>query len=150
MEQDIKILYSSLLNAWNAQNALGFSELFLEDGNVIGYDGSPLNGKKAIFEELERIFSHHPTSRFVYKIWEIREISCDTVLLRSVVGMVPRSNLNLIESVNALQSLIAVQKDGEWKIALFQNTPAAFHDRPEEVASLTAELKEVILLQIQV
>lgn len=94
----IQTLYISLLNAWNDQSAAGFSELFFEDGNVIGYDGTPLNGKKAIFEELDRIFSHHPTAKFVYKIREVREISEDTVLLRSVVGMVPRKSLTLIET----------------------------------------------------
>jgi hypothetical protein len=36
-------------------------------------------------------------------------------------------------------------RDGDaWKIALFQNTPAAFHGRPEESAKLTEELKELV------
>ncbi|MGZ4033139.1 MAG: SgcJ/EcaC family oxidoreductase, partial [Tumebacillaceae bacterium] len=32
----------------------------------------------------------------------------------------------------------------DWQIALFQNTPAQFHGRPELVEQMTAELRELI------
>lgn len=148
MEQLIKDLYIALLTAWNNQDAVSFAELFYKDGNVIGYDGSPLNGKEAIFDELSQIFAHHSTAKFVYSIREIRELTDKTVLLRAIVGMVPRDTLELMESVNALQSMIAVKKDNEWKIALFQNTPAAFHGRPKEAEKMTEELQTLIPSQI--
>ena len=31
--------------------------------------------------------------------------------------------------------------DGQWRIALFQNTPAQFHGRPEAAEALTDELR---------
>ena len=34
------------------------------------------------------------------------------------------------------------QPDGKWKIISFQNTPAAFHGRPELAEQLSAELRE--------
>jgi hypothetical protein len=37
--------------------------------------------------------------------------------------------------------MIAVRTSGAWKIALFQNTPAAFHDRPDAAKMLTEELR---------
>jgi len=40
-----------------------------------------------------------------------------------------------------VQSMVAVQKGGSWKIVLFQNTPAAFHNRPELTKKLTEELR---------
>jgi hypothetical protein len=44
-------------------------------------------------------------------------------------------------AVNAVQSLLAVKQDGRWRIALLQNTPAAFHGRPDLSDQLTAELR---------
>jgi hypothetical protein len=44
-------------------------------------------------------------------------------------------------TTNAVQSLVAVRTDAGWRVALFQNTPAAFHGRPDESARLTAELQ---------
>ena len=55
--------------------------------------------------------------------------------------MVPRGKLDLDPQTNAVQSLVVVEADGSWRIALLQNTPAAFHGRPEEVERLTDELR---------
>jgi hypothetical protein len=47
-------------------------------------------------------------------------------------------------AVNAMQTLVAMQQDGQWRIALFQNTPAQFHGRPEVAEALTEELRELL------
>lgn len=39
--------------------------------------------------------------------------------------------------------MIAARDDDEWRIVLFQNTPAQFHGRPDLVTQLTAELREM-------
>ncbi len=41
-------------------------------------------------------------------------------------------------------SAVSVMDGGPWRIALFQNTPAAFHGRPEFSEQLTAELHEAL------
>ena len=45
---------------------------------------------------------------------------------------------------NAIQSLVAVKQGTDWKIALFQNTPAQFHGRPEVAEALTEELRALL------
>lgn len=47
-------------------------------------------------------------------------------------------------STNAVQSLIALKQSNNWKVSLFQNTPAQFHGRPELVEEMTKELSELI------
>jgi hypothetical protein len=42
--------------------------------------------------------------------------------------------------MTAVQSMVAVGDGAEWRIALFQKTPAAFHGRPGEKEHLVAEL----------
>ncbi|HEY7975098.1 MAG TPA: DUF4440 domain-containing protein, partial [Ktedonobacterales bacterium] len=47
-------------------------------------------------------------------------------------------------TLNAIQTLIVCQRDGVWRIALFQNTPAQFHGRPDLVAQMTDELQQLL------
>ena len=55
--------------------------------------------------------------------------------------MVPPGKSELDPSKNAIQALVA-RKDGDWRIVLYQNTPAQFHGRPELVQQMTTELEE--------
>jgi hypothetical protein len=40
--------------------------------------------------------------------------------------------------------LVAQWVDGAWRVALFQNTPAQFHGRPDLVAAMTEELQRAL------
>lgn len=141
MEQSVRALYDALLDAWNQQDAKAYAELFTYDASVIGFDGSQMNGPQEIRTTLAAIFADHPTARYVSIVREIRALSDTVALLRADAGMVPRDGGDLMPERNAIQSLVAVSHDGMWRIALFQNTPAAFHGRPEMVKALTEELR---------
>jgi hypothetical protein len=39
---------------------------------------------------------------------------------------------------------VFVEANGQWKIALLQNTPAAFHGRPQLAEDLTHELTDAL------
>jgi uncharacterized protein (TIGR02246 family) len=141
VEKEILALYKQLIDAWNSRNAKGMSDLFAMDGEMIGYDGSQVVGKDEIFHHLNPIFKDHPTASFVYKVKKVRYLGSETTILRSIVGMVPPGQTNINPKVNAHQTLLAIKEDGEWKISLFQNTPAQFHGRPELVEQMTEELR---------
>jgi len=140
----IETLHRELLTFWNDQNAAGMASLFTEDANVIGFDGSQMNGRSQIENELKQVFANHKTARYVWKIEEIRFIDSQTALLRAIVGMVPPGKKELNPATNAIQSLVACKQSDLWKIVLFQNTPAEFHGRPELVDSMTKELSQLI------
>jgi uncharacterized protein (TIGR02246 family) len=93
---------------------------------------------------LRQVFADHMTASYVGKVREVRFLQEDTAILRAVVGMVPHGQSDINPAVNAIQSLVAVKRLGQWKVALFHNTPAAFHGRPEAVEQLTAELRELL------
>src|ERR1044071_1084733 len=132
-----RVLYHRLLDRWNERDGRGIAELFAADGSIVGFDGSQINGRDAIQAEMVRIFEHHHSAAFVGLVREVRRLTDDVELLRAVAGMVPPGHEDLNPAVNASQSLIAVRRDGEWKLALFQNTPAQFHGRPELAEALT-------------
>jgi uncharacterized protein (TIGR02246 family) len=138
----LRQLHASLLASWNRRDADGFAALFTSDGNVVGFDGSQVDGSQAIREHLRQIFADHRPAAYVAIVREIRQLGPDTALLRAVAGMVPPGQTQVNPKVNAVQSLVAQREGAHWRIQLFQNTPAALHGRPREVAVLTAELQQ--------
>jgi uncharacterized protein (TIGR02246 family) len=143
-EPAIRNLYHQLLAGWNRRKAGELAALFAEDGQQVGFDGSQYNGRAAIEAAIGQIFADHQTATYVGKIREVRWLSPDVALLRAVVGMVPPGQADLTPAVNAIQTLVAVKQDGHWRIALFQNTPAQFHGRPDLAAALTEELRQLL------
>lgn len=91
--------------------------------------------------ELRQVFVHHKTATYVWKVKEVRFLNSEVVLLRAIVGMIPPDKKDINPSTNAVQTLIALKQDNNWKISLFQNTPAQFHGRPELVEEMTKELQ---------
>ena len=138
-------LYRALLDAWTRRDAAGMAALFTSDGSVIGFDGSQADGGPAAIEaHLSPIFASHKTPAYVGKVREVRALTPSVWLVRAVAGMVPDGRQALNAALNTIHSLVAVESDGEWRAALFQSTPAAFHGRPEAVQALTSELRELL------
>lgn len=137
-------VYQRLLEGWNTRDAAAFAALFDEEGNVVGFDGSPMNGRVEIEATLRQIFADHVTAAYVGKVRGVRFLTSDVAVLRAVVGMVPPGGADINPAVNAVQTLVAAWRSGQWRIALFQNTPAQFHGRPELSAALTEELRQLL------
>jgi len=138
----VRALYADLLTQWNQRNAAGMARLIQPDGHLVGFDGSQLEGRDAIETEMARIFAEHQTGHYVGIVREIRLLSPTVALLRAVAGMVPPGQNSLNPDVNAVQTLVAVKEGACWQIAMYQNTPAAFHGRPDAVRALTDELRQ--------
>ena len=142
MDAEIRALYARLLERWNARDAKGMAALFAGAGSVVGFDGTPIDGRAAVESHLGQIFLMFPTPPYVGKVREVRALGADAALLRAVAGMTPPQLGDVNPALNAIQSMVAIRQSGEWRIELFQNTPAAFHGRPQEVEALTRELRE--------
>jgi uncharacterized protein (TIGR02246 family) len=148
-EIQVRSVYKKLLDSWGSQNAHDFANLFTNDGNLIGLDGSQANGKKEITSHLTRVFNDHKTASYVSIIKEVRFITDDVAVLRAVAGMVPPGKSDINPEVNAIQTLIAHKEKDQFHIAVFQNTPAAFYGRPEARKQLTEELCKVLTAGLQ-
>ena len=138
-EDLVSAIYENLLKCWDSKDAKGFAALFAEDGSIVGFDGTQMNGRNNIESHLAEIFGMHETATYLYKIQEAREIGSDVVLVRAIAGMIPKGGKDINPNVNAIHSLIA-SKHGVWQIDLFQNTPAAFHVRHELVLKIATDL----------
>ncbi|MEH7300041.1 SgcJ/EcaC family oxidoreductase [Neobacillus drentensis] len=144
VSMEVQAIYQQLLDAWNNRQARGMADLFTEDGESIGFDGSQSKGKEEIYSHLKPIFDHHPTARFISKVKDVRFLSADIAILRAIAGMVPPQQTTINPKVNTHHTLVVVKKEEDWRIQLFQNTPAQFHGRPELVEQMTAELSQLV------
>jgi len=143
-ESATRALYARLIETWNKRNARDYALLFASNGSIVGFDGSQVNGQMEIGAHVSEIFSHHQTASYVTIVREVRPIATDVTVLRANAGMVPPGKADINPEMNSVQSMVAARKSGKWEIALFQNTPAVFHERPELSKKLTDELRAVL------
>jgi uncharacterized protein (TIGR02246 family) len=140
-EQAARGLYADILRCWNEGNAAGFARVFMRQGNLVGFDGSQVDGQDKIEAHLAQIFADHQTAAYVGKVREVRLLGSEVVLLRAVAGMVPPNQSDLKPALNTIHTLVASKQRDRWRAELFQSTPAAFHGRPGASEALTAELR---------
>jgi uncharacterized protein (TIGR02246 family) len=138
---NVRDLYERMMAGWNAGDAAAMTRDFADEGQIIGFDGSEVSGRERIATYLAGIFADHKVASFVTLVREVREIAPDVMLLRAHAGMVPPGKSEINRATNAVQTLVAVRRGDRWQIALFQNTPAAWHGREDDVTALTAELQ---------
>ena len=143
-EDRVRDLYERLIAAWNARDAGGMARLYASQGSQVGFDGSAMNSPAEIEQQLAPIFEDHPTAAFVTIVREIRRLGPEAMLLRAVAGMIPPGQSRIKADRNAVQTLVASQdEEGDWRIEMFQNTPARYDGRPEVADALTRELQAV-------
>ena len=133
-----------MLDGWNKRSAGAFAAPIAEDGDLIGFDGSQLIGRAEIISTIQQIFADHLTAPYVSKVRGVRFLSPDVAVLRAIVGMVPPAQADLDPNLNAIQTLVAAKRNGQWRIVLLQNTPAQFHGRPDLVQQMTEELRQLL------
>ncbi len=141
--EELASLYHQLLQEWTNRDAEAMAALFTEDGSVVGFDGTQMNGRKEIAATLRALFASHSTPAFVGVVREVRAIGERVMLLRAVAGMIEDGASHINPALNAVQSLVAVHEGHHWHVALFHNTPAAFHGNAAEGDRLTRELAAV-------
>ena len=115
---DIRALYDALIDGWNRRNADQFAQLFEEDGSIVGYDGTQVDGREGIREHLRAIFADHVTATYVTRVREVRHLDNGVSVLRAMAGLIPPGSTEVNPALNAVQTLI-----GRERIVLFQNTP---------------------------
>lgn len=137
----VEELYANLMEAWNKRDAKAFEELFILDGDMVGFDGTQIHGQGSIREHLTQVFADHPTPPYVYRITGVTQISTEVAIVRAIAGMIPPGAKDPDPKLHAIHRLTAVHRGGAYRVAQFQNTPAQLHGRPQDVEQMTADLR---------
>jgi uncharacterized protein (TIGR02246 family) len=120
---ELSSLHRQLLESWNRRDPGLFASWFTDDGSMVGFDGSGIDGRAQIEDHLAAVFDGHETASYVAKVRDVRSLGSGVAILRAVAGMVPPGMSDIEPAVNTIQSMVAVKQDGRWKVALYQNTP---------------------------
>lgn len=141
--ENIRRLHTEIIEGWNSRDAAAMTGSWTDTTIVVGFDGSQMHGREMAEATMAKIFADHEVARYVCIVRGIRQIAPGVAVLEAHVGMIPPGKDNVMPDRNAVQTLIAVQNDGEWRTEIFQNTPAKWDGREKDVAKLSKELQAV-------
>jgi len=118
----ISNVIAELERAWNAGDGQGFARLFTEDADFVNIRGEHHRTRPAIARGHQAIFDS------IYKGSAVRyEAKSARVVAPTVLHGLVRGTLNvpsgpLAGEHNALATLVLVEQQGTWQIAVFHNT----------------------------
>jgi uncharacterized protein (TIGR02246 family) len=144
-DAQIRALYIQFVDGWNRRSGAAVAAGFADDGDIIGFDGTHHRGRLSIAADLRQVFGTHETPAYVGVIRSVRPMAPGVAVLLAHAGMIPPGGTDFDPELHAVHTLVAVDEGGgRWRIALFQATPAAWHQHPEAREALTQELRGLL------
>ena len=119
----IAALTQKVLAAWAYHDADTFADVFVEDGTMI-LPGSLSTGRDEIREQMTKEWAGRwQGTQVTGKPISIRALGPDVILLLSLGGVLHPGETEVTEANAIRASWLAVRRDGEWKLASYQNSP---------------------------
>ncbi|MCL4301233.1 MAG: SgcJ/EcaC family oxidoreductase [Anaerolineae bacterium] len=119
----IRALYQQLMDGWNKGSAEAFAASFAEEGHLIGFDGTHLKGREEITSFHQPLFDKWlKGSRLVGQVIDVQFLAPQVALLHATGGTIMGGQSKPSPERDSIQTLVAVQRGGEWRLAAFQNT----------------------------
>jgi uncharacterized protein (TIGR02246 family) len=144
-EAAIRGLYQQMIDGWNAGSGAGFASVFAEDGEQAAFDGTRYQGREAIAAAHQHLFETWVKgSRLVGRVLSVRPLTDGVAQMNTIGGTVLAGRSDIAPERNSVQTFIAIQRDGDWRVAAFHNTRAEYLGRPDEAQALTDELRSLL------
>ena len=145
-ETAIRALYQELMGGWNRGSGEAFAAPFAEDSDLVGFDGTHLKGRHEIISFHQQLFDTYVKgTRLVGKVRSVRFLTPDVAIMHAVGGTIMANQNDIDPDRNSVQTLVAKKGvNGEWRLAVFQNTRAQYLGRPEQSQALTEELRMLL------
>ncbi|MDQ2586814.1 SgcJ/EcaC family oxidoreductase [Saccharothrix yanglingensis] len=119
----IAALTQKVLAAWAYHDADTFASVFVDDGTMI-LPGSLSTGRDEIREQMTKEWAGRwKGTQVTGKPISIRVLGPDVILLLSLGGVLHPGETEVTEANAIRASWLAVRRDGEWKLAAYQNSP---------------------------
>jgi uncharacterized protein (TIGR02246 family) len=135
-ETAVRDLYQELMDAWNKGSGDAFAAVFTQDGDLVAFDGTHFKGREEIAPFHQELFDKWlKGTRLVGRVEDVRFLSPEVALMHAVGSTVMRGKSEPSPERDSIQTLVAVRRDGEWRLAAFQNTRVR---RMRNVASFLA------------
>jgi uncharacterized protein (TIGR02246 family) len=133
-----------MIDGWNKGDGDSFASPFAEDGDLVGFDGTHLNGRQQIASFHQQLLDTYVKgSRLVGKIRNVRFLTPDVAIMHVVGGTIMKGQTDIEPERNSIHTLVFKKVNGDkWCVAAFQNTRAQYIGRPDMSNELTEELRK--------
>lgn len=119
----VRALYQQLMDGWNKGDGEAFATPFAEDGDLVAFDGTRFEGRREIVSFHQPLFDKWLRgTRLVGQVKSVRFLTPDAAVMHVIGGTIMRGESKPSPVRDSIQTLVARRKDGEWKLAAFQNT----------------------------
>ena len=122
-EEAVRGLYGELMDGWNRGSGEDFAAVFTEDGDLVAFDGTHFEGRAEIAPFHQELFDKWlKGTRLVGRVKDVKFLSPDVALMHAVGSTVMRGKSEPSPERDSIQTLVAVRRDGQWRLAALQNT----------------------------
>lgn len=119
----VSALPQQVMAAWSRHDAQAFADVFTEDGTMT-LPGIHVEGRAAIAAFMADAFAGpYRGSQVVGAPTDLKVLAPGVVLLRTEGGVIPAGGSEVPAAATVRAAWVAVARDGEWKLAAYQNTP---------------------------
>jgi uncharacterized protein (TIGR02246 family) len=121
-EVAIRAIITNLADAWTKGDAKLWGEQFAGDADFTVWTGTYVKGREAITRGHEELFrTIYPGTKQRLNVRSIRFLRNDVAAVH-VEGYVVKKEEEFPSTPQVVPVLILTKEEGEWKIAVFQNT----------------------------
>ena len=122
-EEAVRALYQRLMDGWNRGSGAAFAAAFAEDGDLVAFDGTHFKGRREIAPFHQQLFDRWlKGTRLVGRVKDVRFLGPDVAVMHAIGGTVMRGKSTPSPERDSIQTLVAIRRDGGWRLAAFQNT----------------------------
>ena len=123
MEKELRALYAAMMDGWNRGSAEAFAAPFDDEVDFIAFDGTHFRRRDELVRFHEPLFSTHlKGTRLVGDVSDVRFLGSDAAVLHARGGTIMRGRSRPSPERDSVQTLVAVRRDGRWRLIAFQNT----------------------------
>jgi uncharacterized protein (TIGR02246 family) len=116
-------LTQRLVAAWSNQDADAFADLFVDDGSMI-LPGVYRAGRAGIREYMADAFANqYRGSQVTGQPLDLRFLGSDVALLLTEGGVLAPGDTEVTADRAIRATWLAVKRDGQWRLAGYQNSP---------------------------
>lgn len=120
----VAALTQRVVAAWAYQDADGFADVFTEDGTMI-LPGHYKKGREEIRAYLKDAYrNQYKDTQVTGRPLDTRFLGSDVALLLTQGGLLAAGESHVHDDQAIRASWLVVKRDGEWKLAAYQNSPA--------------------------